>query len=402
MNAARPGSRHAGPLKPPPPKRRWLGWAVAGLALLAAGAVVWWQFFSEPPQPWRVRSRIARYLKAQTGQKDFQTPFDFPSKAAMAKSAKDLGSQTNTAIQTGPITRKSFTALSAEYLDRVKEAIVLRRQLDEGQQDRNELQARLARENDGANNPAPGSSNVLALRTRVAAIEKDLSPRQQELARKQAALEPLSSDLWVFQRAWRVQQQIDEVVHASAVTAAWNQMEQEQRQGFNQAMTWSAMYELIGQQLWVADRLFASANVQHRRLALTIILHACRDALNEAQNGWLAARICEGYVWPHLDLADDPNRRAPLNLENLLTECVNVFRRTDEPENVLRTYHLLLARASNPQRADWARVQLAQVHEQAGEYQEALGYLKAVKATNDYGWALRRVPWLQERAKYQR
>ena len=91
-----PGSRHAGPLKQPQPKRRWLGWTGASLVLLAAGAVVWWQFFSEPPQPWRVRSRIARYLKAQTGQKDFQTPFDFPSKAA-----KDLGSQTNTAIQTG-------------------------------------------------------------------------------------------------------------------------------------------------------------------------------------------------------------------------------------------------------------------------------------------------------------
>ena len=357
MNARMPGLKPAGPVPQQRAKRRWVGWVVAGLVLLAAGAVVRWQFFSEPPRPWVVRWRIARYLKEQTGKKDFQTAFNFPSKAAMAKAASGLGSQTNALIQTGPITRKGFNALSAEYLDRVKEVIVLRRQLTEGQQNLEELQSRLAQENTGAgpasttNTPAV-PSNILALRTRVAALEKDLAARQQELARKEESLAPLVSDLWAFQRAWIVQQQVDEVVHASAVTAAWNQMEQDIRQGLNEAMTWAAMYELIGQQLWVADRLFASANVQHRRLAMTIILHVGRDALNEAQNGWLAARICEGYIWSHLDVADDTNRRAALNLENLLTECANVFRREGEPENVLRTYHLLLARASNPQRAD--------------------------------------------------
>jgi hypothetical protein len=407
MNAKMPGLKPAGPVQQQMAKRRWVGWVVAGLILLAAGTVVRWQFFSEPPRPWVVRWRIARYLKEQTGKRDFQTAFNLPSKTAMAKAASELGSQTNAAIQTGPITKKGFNALSAEYLDRVKELIVLRRQLAEEQQELEAKQSQLARENEGtglasATNTAAVPSRILALRARVAALQKDLPARQQELARKEETLAPLVSDLWAFQRAWAVQQQAEEAVTASAVTAAWNQMAQDIRQRLNEATTWAAMYELIGQQLWVADRLFASANVQHRRLAMTIILHACRDALNEAQNGWLAARICEGYIWPHLDVADDTNRRAALSLENLLTECANVFRRTDEPENVLRTYRILLSKASNPQRADWARVQLAQVHEQAGEYADALRYLKAVKGTNDFAWALRRVPWLQERAKYQR
>jgi hypothetical protein len=67
---------------------------------------------------------------------------------------------------------------------------------------------------------------------------------------------------------------------------------------------------------------------------------------------------------------------------------------------VVRNYELLLNQSSTPQRADWARSQLAFAHEAAGDYKQALANLRAIQATNDYRWAMRMIPRLEERVKF--
>jgi hypothetical protein len=66
---------------------------------------------------------------------------------------------------------------------------------------------------------------------------------------------------------------------------------------------------------------------------------------------------------------------------------------------VIRTYQLLLARADTPQRADNARFQMAMAAEQAGELKDALKYLRQIQLTNDFGWAMRRIPRIEQQLK---
>lgn len=113
----------------------------------------------------------------------------------------------------------------------------------------------------------------------------------------------------------------------------------------------------------------------------------------------MAARICQGYVWPNLDLADPKNRRSPFYVQTLVNDCAQVFRQNDEPDNVIRNYRILLTRTETPQTADWARVQLAMAYEQSGQLKDALHYLRQVQSTNDYQWALRRIPQIQQQLR---
>lgn len=379
--------------QPPAPQRRWVLWGGLIAVLLGAGGVFWWKNFGDPPAAWVVRGRIDRYLKNQTGKSEFPSDFQYPSKAQMAQSGK--ADQTTPAgpLATGPITKKDFATLCSEYTPLAKDAIVLRREIDSARQ---AIQENRAQANDAS------ATNATAFQERIKALEKDVSARQELLARKDEALAPLLSDLWAIQKSRLAYRETQEAATGNAVSAEWNRVAQEIRRQLNEAPSWSAMYEPIGQEIEVARRLFTSANPAHQRLALTIALRASRDAMNEAQNGWLASRICEGYVLPHLNLASDPDRRSPFSLENVMNECVNIFRRADENESVIRGYRLLLARAKSPQRADWARAQLAQALEQMGEYAEALRCLKQIQATNDFRWALSRVPRLEQRLSYSR
>jgi hypothetical protein len=123
--------------------------------------------------------------------------------------------------------------------------------------------------------------------------------------------------------------------------------------------------------------------------------------LDYAQNGWLAARIVEGYLWPNLDLADPTgNRRSPLNVENLLNDAADVFREADETENVMLSLQMLITKLPNSPRTDLARMQLSQVYEDEGNLNKALFYMKDMKSTNNFR-AMRRITSLEQRVKTQ-
>ena len=139
-----------------------------------------------------------------------------------------------------------------------------------------------------------------------------------------------------------------------------------------------------------------------RRVALRIIRQAVNDSLSQAENGWLAARICEAYVLPHVALAErSGGRNNPMSFETVLAECARVFSENEEPQNVVRAYAPMLAPPSTPATADRARQQIAQVYEQSGQYHLAVKFLKQIQATNDYRGVLRRIPRLEQMAKAQ-
>jgi len=127
---------------------------------------------------------------------------------------------------------------------------------------------------------------------------------------------------------------------------------------------------------------------------------AARDAMDWAENYWLAARIYEGYVLPNIELAASAGgargRRNNFTIEGLLNESANIFQMNEETENVARCYERLLAIAPDSPRADFTRIQLASIYEQAGQTGKAVKYLKQVQSTNTLNFALRRFPSLQQ------
>jgi hypothetical protein len=375
-----------------------------GLVLVLVGAWALWYCLADPLPAWVVRWKVTHYLKKQAGSGDFKIEFPFPSKAEMAKAPAKKEAEPAASLR-GSRTGKGFDMLAAEYLKRKTEAVILDREVSESEVELEgkkpqleELKRQLAeaQAGSGATNLAELRSKVNALGKQVAALEKKTAARSG-LQAEQTALEPIVRDLWEIQRLWAAEAKTAQSASPEALTPAVRRMLSEVSKKMGEATSYAAIYHCIGQELWVARRLFQSANPVHRRAGLDIALQASRHALDPAVNAWLAARICEGYLWPNLDVADTANRQSPLSLDGLLNECARLFRENDELPNVARNYQILLAKAESPQRADWARVQIAMAHEQSGNLKAALHYLRQVKSTNDFRWAVSRIPQMEKR-----
>lgn len=385
------------------PARRTLRVAVACVALAAAGFGVW-RYLAHSPPVWVVRWRLDRYIKKHADTGNFKVDFPFPSKSEMSKTPPRRDS--NAAPTKGPRTSKDFETLREEYFPLKSSALVLERDIDRSTAAMRDITARidtLARQlanaqADAATNTGPLQSNLSDLRARADELQKKAGARPELLA-KETALEPIVDDLWALQKGFQAEADASGATAASELTAARIKFTDELREQFRKAGSYSDMYRLIGRELWVARRLLASANPDHRRAGITLAFDACRHAVSDAQNGWVAARICEGIVLPHRDLADDPNRRSAFNPENFLNQCVDIFRDNQEFNNVVSTYKSYLAVAGTPQRADWTRSRLSMAYEQAGNPREALHYLREIRDTNEYRWNLRRAPKLEQQMK---
>jgi hypothetical protein len=112
---------------------------------------------------------------------------------------------------------------------------------------------------------------------------------------------------------------------------------------------------------------------------------------------WLAARICEAYFWPTLEVADaspDTRERAL----DLLETARRVFFDTYETNNVLTNYNLLMANAPNARAADTFRVQLADWLEEKGSLQHAAEILNEIRDAEVLASAQDRITRVRERA----
>jgi len=370
--------------------------------VVVGGLWATYAYLRSSPPPWYVRWQVMRYLKNNSTSANFEVPFPFPSKAEMAQGP----SGKNAGPAKGSRTGKDFESLCREYLELKTSAVVLEREIPEAQRDLAQFKPRLETLNkrladlkaNHSTNTTVVETQIKNLQQRIAALEKTAAA-QPELDRKLAALEPITADLWEFQRRMDQEMAAAQASGTLQLSQARAKLIAELEGKFDTATTYEAMYRLIGQQLWVVERLLKSRNPEHRREAVRLALNACRNALEDAQNGWVAARICEGYVWPNLDLANDTNRRSFFHIDNLLNECANIFRRNDEFPNVARTYAWLVRHGETPQRRDSGRVQMAMAYEQGGFYREALQQLRQVQSTNDFAWALRRIPRIEAQMK---
>lgn len=401
MSQTHPTRATPGALNRPvaPPNRRTLV-RLAILLALAAAAWGFWYWLNHPPRPWLVRWRVERFLKKEARTGDFKTAFAFPSKELMGMApTRPAGAPEPKGGETG----LGFEALREEYFSLKSSAIAIENKQVRLAADQRETAAsleELTRQIDAgtATNLGVLQSNATILQARLSRLQQE-DPARAELAAKETALVPIVRDLWEFQRGWLAESQGSESTSASQFTKARAEFAASLRRQHQSATSYPDMYRLIGQQLWVARQLLEASNPEILRAGVTTALEAARHALNDAQNGWVAARICEGYVWPHLDVAEDTNRRSPFNPENLLRECAEIFERNNEYHNVVRTYQAYLDRAGNAGRRDWARAQISNAYEQAGDIKNAVRYLKQIEDTNDNRWVMRRLPRLEQQLR---
>ena len=154
-----------------------------------------------------------------------------------------------------------------------------------------------------------------------------------------------------------------------------------------QAQTYQEMYKFIGQELYVAEQLFAHTNIQQQVAGMAMAIEASHYARTNAVNLWLGARICEAYLWPHLSLIENTNRTL-LTPDAVLNACDTAFNDAGETNNIIRNYELMISKVSrSPAYVDLLRYRLAHVYQDLGEEEKALPLLKEIK-----NYRMNRVP----------
>lgn len=143
------------------------------------------------------------------------------------------------------------------------------------------------------------------------------------------------------------------------------------------APSYNEMYKLIGQQLTIADQLLEASELEKRQSALVMASEASNYARNSAMNLWLAARICEGYLWPNFSLVEGTNK-APFTPDALLNICDIAFKEAGETNHVIRNYEYFISKTTRPNQVDVARFRLARLYEETGQDEKALATLKQI------------------------
>lgn len=153
------------------------------------------------------------------------------------------------------------------------------------------------------------------------------------------------------------------------------------------AETYQEMYKLIGQQLFVAEKFLADTNEERQIIGIIMACEASNYARTNALNLWLGARVCEAYLWPNLDLAENTNS-VVLSEDALLNVCESAFQEAGETNNIIRNYELMIARVSRSAAyIDLLRYRLAHIYQDLGQEEKALPWLKEIK-----NYRMNRVP----------
>ena len=171
------------------------------------------------------------------------------------------------------------------------------------------------------------------------------------------------------------------------------------RRKFVDAASWETLYKTLGQRLWVADQYLSSPEPAARWTGLRLADQLREESLQDAENGWLAARICQGFVLPNLSVADS-QLNSDLGRGQLLTSALRTFRIAEETNLVVQTAQRMIEEGGNRLRVDRARLQLARVLEELGDLKGAVTQYRALSNTNGPGRANKRLAMLENRLKY--
>ena len=320
--------------------------------------------------------RIYKSLASKTGQKDFRSDFDFdlPNQVTLMRSNAHVLEQRGETLrasireieeQTAPL-RKELEQLRNETLD-AKRAVA-------------ELKARVkAAETDGSQS----AKAISALQSDCAKNDQAWMAKRQQTTEKETQINTVEGRVSPFAKQL---EEVEKELQAARkelsqkedeLSAQENVYIRQMRQRVSEARDYKAIYFLIAQQLMTADKLLADANAERRRIGISFAREACRHA-GDVEDIWLSARICEAYFWPSLDFADyaaGSKERA----QDLLQTCKSVFSTSEETNNVLRTYDLMIANASTVHAADSVRLELASFLEQSGDDHRAVALLSEIK-----------------------
>ncbi len=345
------------------------------------------------------KAQIYRFLAKQTGQKEFipGIDLDLPRQVVTLRSNAIVLEQRTMAL------RMALRAADEEQTPLQKEIESLRVELAKAKQEAGAGRTRL---NEAESRAPKDASEIAARQKERAALDAAWTAKREELSGKEAQLEAarsagkerrgaLGRELRELERAWE----------EARVAAARKQEElsnQEDdyirsvRQQISGVRTYAALYSLVGQQLATADRLLADPDISRRRMGLKMAREACGHVNSDSVDVWLAARICEAYFWPNLDLADSTPGSRERALE-LLETSRRVLFDTYETNSVLTNYHLLLTNAPNAHAADTFRVQLADWLEEKGDLKHAAKILNEIRDAEVLSSAHERINRVKER-----
>jgi hypothetical protein len=185
--------------------------------------------------------------------------------------------------------------------------------------------------------------------------------------------------------------------------AAQEKLTGEFRRSVGEATDYRTIYRLIGENLARVDLLLSSNTVPQTETATLLAADACRVALDSAVNGWLSARIAEGYLWPQVDFVEAHEKDLRrLDTERLLDVTDQAFKAAGESKNVTRNYRLLIAKSNRGNKADQARFRLGRHLEDEGDFAGALQVLQEVTVTNNAGLQRRIASLQQQQAMKQK
>lgn len=291
---------------------------------------------------------------------------------------------------------------------RQQEAAVLRQKLNSQRAEVTQREARLHGLQSAA---ASAQTNRFSTQTNVTAITGDLqakqallSARQQAAAEKQSVLTARQGEVKALQAAaaekdaalTHLRREHDAKDLALSYQAA--DFSRHIRTNVNAAASYEVIYANIGRMLWTTDGLLAGSDPALQRQGVLFAETAADYAARDALNGWLAARICEAYLWPNLACVE---RGAPpaaaAAVDAILQTCGDNFSRAGEPRNVVKNLKLRLARAQNEQRADSLRVYLGDALEQTGDAAGAVAVYRAVQHSNHVRQAQQRIRALEQK-----
>ena len=375
------------------------------IGLFVAGVVGAYVYIASSPT-WYVKWKIQSYLRKQTGKSNFQTDFQFPSEKEMKTVPDALKTNIQQVSQVGKVTKKDIKSLRAEVNRLASSNKVLRAEISNLQASLDAKKADLAKIQVTTNADPVVISNLNGLKLTITNLVSALSSKREQFTAINKELNTYSQDLQELQKEINGQQQAIQsaltLSPTNPVVVAQNEFLKKTRESLSQAITYRGMYEVIGQELWVADKLLESLNPAYRKIGLALARQAALDSLNYAENQWLAARIYQAYLLPNLNDATDPNYKMPLSMENIINESVQCFRTLEETDNVINAYKTLIEKTGGSARADWVRVQLSYIFEQVGDYKKAIYYLNDIQATNNYARQLARIPTLEAKLNPQK
>ncbi len=345
------------------------------------------------------KAEIYKFLVKKSGQKEFAPGIDLE----LPKQVVTLRSNANILEQRTVALRASLRAMEEEQTPLQKEIEGLRSELANAKREAGEARIRLKE----AEGRSPADAREIsaqqkeyaakdaawtAKRLELSAMEPKLEFERAERKQKRAALE---KELQEAERAW-------EVARAAAARKQEELSKQDDecihivRRKISGVRNYETLYRLIGEQLATADRLLADPEISRRRMGLNIAKEACGHANSDSVDIWLAARICEAYFWPNLDLADSKPGSREHALE-LLETSRRIFFDTYETNNVLKNYDLLLAHAPDARAADTFRVQLADWLEERGNIKRAAEILSEIRDAQVLASAEERITRVKER-----